>query len=101
MEKDQRTDNQRDCRHKQSNYKQRLWPSGPDWTNHGRFVFPSSSLELFRNLWIAEIVFVEVNQVQPQTVLHLTLAQIVQVRLPVPVLGQILRHVPGQKNMPG
>jgi hypothetical protein len=64
-------------------------------------VFPSSSLELFRNLWIAETIFVEINNVQPQTVLHLTLAQIVQVRLPVPVLGQILRHVPGQKNMPG
>jgi hypothetical protein len=32
--------------------------------------------------------------------LHFTLAQIVQVRLPVPVLGQIFRYVPGQKNMP-
>jgi hypothetical protein len=47
------------------------------------------------------MIFVEVNNVQPQTVLHLTLAEIVQVRLPVPVLGQILRHVPGQKNMSG
>ncbi len=33
--------------------------------------------------------------------LHLTFAQIVQVRLPVPILGQILRHMPRQKNMPG
>src|SRR4029450_10044041 len=32
--------------------------------------------------------------------LHFTLAQIVQVRLPVPVLGQIFRYVPGQKDMP-
>jgi len=63
-------------------------------------MLPSSSLEFLRDLWIAEIIFVEINNVQPQTVLHLTLAQIVQVRLPVPVLGQILRHVPGQKNMP-
>ena len=45
-------------------------------------------------MWIAEIVFVEINQVQPQPVLHLTLAEIVQVRLPVPVLGQILRYMP-------
>jgi hypothetical protein len=52
-------------------------------------------------MWVAEIVFVEINQVQPQPVLHLTLAKIVQVRLPVPVLGQILRYMPGQKNMPG
>jgi len=34
-------------------------------------------------------------------VLHLTLAKIVQIRLPVPVLGQIFRYMPGQKNMPG
>src|SRR4029453_4919473 len=102
MEKNQRTDNQRDCRHKQSNYKHELGRTrSTNRTNRARFVFPSSSLELLRNLWIAEIVFVEINNVQPQTVLHLTLAQIVQVRLPVPVLGQILRHVPGQKNMPG
>src|SRR6266478_760094 len=51
-------------------------------------------------MWVAEIVFVEINQVQPQPVLHLTLAEIVQVRLPVPVLGQIFRHMPRQKNMP-
>jgi len=38
--------------------------------------------------------------VQAQSMLYLALAQILQVRLPVPVLGQILRHVPGQKNMP-
>ena len=52
-------------------------------------------------MWIAEIVFAEINQVQPQPVLHFTLAEIVQVRLPVPVFGQIFRYMPGQKNMPG
>src|SRR6266566_3147102 len=52
-------------------------------------------------MWIAEIVFVEINQVQPQPVLHLTLAEIVQIRLPLPVVGQIFRYMPGQKNMPG
>ncbi len=52
-------------------------------------------------MWIAKIIFVEVKEVQPQAVLHLALAQIVQVRLPVPVIGQVLRHMPGQKNMPG
>src|SRR4029453_14718470 len=102
MEKNQRTDNQRDCRHKQSNYKHELGRTrSTNRTNRARRLFPSCSLEFFRNLWIAEIVFVEINNVQPQTVLHLPLAQIVQVRLPVPVLSQILRHVPGQKNMPG
>jgi hypothetical protein len=39
--------------------------------------------------------------VQTQTVLHLALAQIVQARLPVPILGQIIGHMLGQKNMPG
>jgi hypothetical protein len=52
-------------------------------------------------LWVAKIIFVDVKEVQAQAVLHLTLAQIMQVRLPVPVLGQIFRHMPGQKNMPG
>jgi hypothetical protein len=52
-------------------------------------------------MWVAEIVFVEINQVQPQPVLHLTLTEIVQIRLPVPVLVQIFRYMPGQKNMPG
>ena len=69
--------------------------------NRGRLLPSFPALELLRDLGIAEVIFVEVKEVQPQTVLHLTLAQIVQVRLPVPVLGQILRHVPGQKNMPG
>ena len=31
--------------------------------------------------------------------LHFALAQVLQVRLPVPILSQIFRHVPGQKNM--
>ena len=44
-------------------------------------------------MWVAEIVFVEINQVQPQPVLYLALAEIVQVRLPVPVLRQIFRHM--------
>ena len=51
-------------------------------------------------MWVAEIVFVEINQVQPQPVLHLTLAEIAQRRLPLPILGQIFRYVPGQKTMP-
>ena len=33
--------------------------------------------------------------------LHLALAQIVQVRLPMPVIGQIFRHMSGQKNVSG
>ena len=67
--------------------------------NGGR-VFPSSSPEFLRDLWIAETIFVEAKQVQVQPVLHFTLTQIVQARLPVSILGQIFRHVCGQKNMP-
>src|SRR6266516_6851005 len=69
--------------------------------NIRRLLPSSSSLEFLRKMWVAEIVLVEINQVQSQPVLHLTLAQIVQVRLPGPVLGQIFRYMPGQKNMPG
>ena len=38
---------------------------------------------------------------QAQAVLHLALTQIVQVWLPVPVVGQIFRRSRRQKNMPG
>ena len=69
--------------------------------NTGRLLPSSSSLEFVRKMWIAEIVFAEIKQVQPQPVLNLTLAEIAQVRLPVPVLNQIFRYMPGQKNMPG
>src|SRR6266568_7820783 len=102
MEKDQRTDNQCNCRHKQSNYKRELGRTrSTNWMNRGRLLPSFPSPEFLRNLWIAEIIFVEVKEVQAQAVLHFALAQIVQVRLPVPVLGQILCHMLGQKNMPG
>src|SRR6266566_6423586 len=102
MGKDQKTDDQGNCRHQQSNYKRELGRTrSTNWMNRGRLLPSFPSPEFLGNLWIAEIVFVEVNNVQPQTVLHLTLAQIVQVWLPVAVLGQIFRHMPGQKNMPG
>src|SRR6266536_5573143 len=100
MEKDQRTDNQRNCRRKQSSYERELRRTrSANRTNRWRLLPSFSSLEFLRNLWIAQIVFVEINNVQAQPVLHFPLAQVVQVRLPVPILGQILRHMPGQKNM--
>src|SRR5438128_1550883 len=100
MEKDQRTDNQRNCRHKQSSYERELGRTrNANRMNRQRLLPSFPSPEFLRNLRIAEIIFVEVKQVQAQSMLYLALAQIVQVRLPVPVLGQILRHMPGQKNM--
>ena len=85
-----------------AHYKRDLGPTGRNnWTNRGRLLRSLSSLEFLRNLRIAEILFVEIKQVQAQAVLHLALAQIVQVRLPVAVLGQIFRHMRRQKNMPG
>src|SRR5438034_3500750 len=102
MEKNQRTDNQRDCRHKQSNYQHELGRTrSTNRTNRVRRLFPSCSLKLLRHLRIAEIIFVEVKQVQAQPVLHFPLAQITQVQLPMPVLGQVFRHMTGHKNMPG
>jgi hypothetical protein len=102
MEKDQGTDHQGDSGHNQSHHKRDLGPTGKsNWTNRGGRLRSFSSLELLRDLWIAKIVFVDVKEVQAQAVLHLALAQIVQVRLPVPVLGQIFRNMPRQKNMPG
>jgi hypothetical protein len=64
-------------------------------------VFPFSSPQFFRDLWIAETILVEIKQVQVQPVFHLAVAQIVQVRLPMAVLGQIFSHVRRQKNVSG
>ena len=52
--------------------------------NRGRLL--QSVPELLRDLRIAEILFVEVKQMQAQPMLHLALAQIVQVRLPVAIV---------------
>src|SRR4030095_5657060 len=102
MEEDQGTDYQGNNGHKQSRYKRDSGPTGrSNGTYRRRLLQSVSTLEVPRDLGIAEIFFVEVKQAQAQAVLHLTLAQIVQVRLPVPVLGQIFRQMPGQKNMPG
>ena len=66
-----------------------------------RRLLPSSSLKLFGDVLVTEVVFVKIKQVQAQPVLHFALAQIMQVRLPVPVLPQVPRYMLRQKNMPG
>src|SRR4029453_983638 len=102
MEEVQGTDYEGNSGHKQSRYKH---PSGAtgrsNEPNCGGLLRSCLLLDLLRDLWIAEVLFVKIKQVQAQAVLHLALAQIVQVRLPVPVMGQIFRQMPGQKNMPG
>jgi hypothetical protein len=52
-------------------------------------------------LSIAEIVFVEIKQVQALPVLHFALTDIVQVWLPVAVVDQIFSYMRGQKDVPG
>ena len=76
MEKDQRTDNQGNCRDKQSDRKRDPRPSrSTNWTNaNARRVFPSSPLEFLRDLGIAKIILVKVKQMQAQPMLHLALA---------------------------
>ncbi len=69
--------------------------------NRGRLLPSFPSPEFVGDLRIAQIIFVEVKHVQAQPVLYLTLTQIMQVRPPVPVFGQVVRHMPGQQNMPG
>jgi hypothetical protein len=52
-------------------------------------------------LRIAEAIFVQAKQVQPQPVLDFAFTEIMQARLPMPVLAQVLRHVRRQKNVTG
>ena len=93
MEEDQGTDHQGNDGYKQSRYERGPGPTGRhNWTNRGCLLRCFPLLDLLRDLWVAKIIFVKVKEVQAQAVLHITLAQVVQVRLPVPVLGQIFRH---------
>ena len=69
--------------------------------NRWRLLPPFPSPEFLGDLRIAETILVEVKQVEAQPVLHLALAQIVQVRLPVAILRQIFRHMRRQKNVSG
>src|SRR4029453_14404806 len=102
MEKDQRTADQGDGGYKQSNHEEGPGPSGSiNWMDGTRSLLPFSSLEFLRDLWIAEVLFVKIKQVQTQAVFHLALAQIVQVRLPVAIARQVFGHMRGQKNVSG
>ena len=88
IEEDQGTDNQRNCRHYRATRSTTLGNRG---ALVGRTLTPDtcfhfSSPQFLRNMWIAEVIFVEINQVQPQPVLYLTFAQVMQVRPPVSVL---------------
>jgi hypothetical protein len=57
-------------------------------------LLPSSSApEFLRDLWITKILFAEIEKVEAQSVLHFALAEIVQVPLPVAILGQIFRYM--------
>jgi len=50
-------------------------------------------------LRIAETILVEAKQVKPQPILDFAFAEIMQTRLPMPVLAQVFRNMRGQKNM--
>src|SRR2546428_13955490 len=62
---------------------------------------PFSASQLFGHSRVAKASFVEITNLQPESMLYFVLAQIVQVRLPVAVLAQVICYVFGQKNVPG
>ena len=56
----------------------------------------------FEFLWyfrVAYLIGVEIYGVDADAVFHFTLSEIVQVRLPLPILLQIFRDMPGEKNV--
>src|SRR4029450_5777597 len=76
MEKDQRTADQGDGGNNQGQDKRNLGPAGSHWTNRGYLLRSFSTLELFRYLWVAEILFVEIKHMEARPMFHLALAQI-------------------------
>src|SRR5882724_6550653 len=72
--------------------------NGRLWT---RFLHCPCSFEFFRNLRIAYFVSVEIYGVKAGAVFDFAFAEIVQARLPLPILLQIFRDMPGDKDVSG
>ena len=60
-----------------------------------------SAFQFLGNHRVTEAVLVEINKIKPQPVLYFPLPEVVQVRLPVAVLSEVVRHMLGQENMSG
>ena len=77
------------------------------WRRHPpslRYGAASGRCYRFEFLWhfrVADVVGVVIEGVNPDAVFHFTLAEIVQARLPLPILLQIFRDMPGEKNVAG
>src|SRR5450432_448086 len=69
----------------------------PEFGKPGGFRLP----EFLWNLRITNSVAVEVNNSDPNAMFHLAFAQVVQERLPIGVVFQVVRHVFGDKDVSG
>src|SRR4029077_21246711 len=103
MEEDQKSASQRQhCQKERSDepkFKPTQWA---DRTNGCTPILPSlPAFQFLRNRRVAEAVLVEINKIKPQPVFYLPLAEVVQERLPVAVLSEVVRHMFGQENMSG
>src|SRR5262249_54707988 len=58
-------------------------------------------LEFARQLWITDVIRVEVRNADAHTVLHLECADFVQERSPTFVFFQVLGYMTGKKDVPG
>src|SRR5438105_7762892 len=58
-------------------------------------------LEFLRERGVAQRLSVEIDQMEPDTVFDLALTQVAQPRRPLPGMDQIIRHMLGEKNVPG
>src|SRR5213082_3860480 len=103
MEEDQKSASQRQHCQKESSDERKFQPTQrADWTHRCTPLLPSlSAFQFLGNRRVAEAVLVEVDKIKPQPMLYLPLAEVVQVRLPVTVLSQVVHHMFGQENMSG
>ena len=76
-------------------------PRGNNRADDVRCLFSSSSPEFLGDLWIAEIILVQIKQMQTQAMFHFAHAQIVQISPPLANFDQIFRDVGRQKNVSG
>src|SRR6266480_6207582 len=103
MEEDQKSASQRQHRQKESSDERKFQPK--QWADRTHrctpLLPPSPAFQFFGNRRVAEAILGEVNKIKPESVFYFPLAEVVQVRLPVAILSEVVRHMFGQQNMSG
>src|SRR5437763_7808833 len=103
MEEDQKSASQRQHCQKESSDQRKFQPT--QWADRTHrctpLLPPSPAFQFFWNRRVAEAILGEVNKIKSEPVFYFPLAEVVQERLPVAVLSEVVRNLFGLENMAG